>query len=143
MHWNHPVYQTYYLKHAFDIIKPSSEIHDLGVYMSNNSTFDFHVTDLYKRCTNLSDWILISLIFCTNKTRTMMTLFLITGSVLAELYLPFVVTPHININLPNSEANMCKKSVMDPIPHRQHRPICVSVQPVVLNQHLSVDASTL
>ena len=31
-------------------------------------------------------------------------------------------------------ANMCKKSVMGPIPHTQHRPICVSVQPVVVPQ---------
>ena len=33
-----------------------------------------------------------------------------------------------------SIANMCKKSVMDPIPHTQHCPICVSVQPVVVPQ---------
>ena len=31
-------------------------------------------------------------------------------------------------------ANMCRKSVMDPIPHTQNRPICVSVQPVVVSQ---------
>ena len=34
----------------------------------------------------------------------------------------------------DSIAIMCKKSVMDPIPHTQHRPICVSVQPVVVPQ---------
>ena len=34
----------------------------------------------------------------------------------------------------DSIANMCKKSVMDPITHTQHRPICVSVQPVVVPQ---------
>ena len=33
-----------------------------------------------------------------------------------------------------SIANMCKKSVMDPIPLTQHRHICVSVQPVVVPQ---------
>ena len=33
-----------------------------------------------------------------------------------------------------SIANMCKKSVMDPTPHTQHHPICVSVQPVVVPQ---------
>ena len=34
----------------------------------------------------------------------------------------------------DSIANMCKESVMDAIPHTQHRPICVSVQPVVVPQ---------
>ena len=34
----------------------------------------------------------------------------------------------------DSIANMCKKSVMDPITHTQHRPICVSVQPIVVPQ---------
>ena len=34
----------------------------------------------------------------------------------------------------DSIANMCKKLVMDPIAHIQHRPICISVQPVVVPQ---------
>ena len=29
---------------------------------------------------------------------------------------------------------MCEKSVFDPIPHTQHRPICVSVNPVIVSQ---------
>ena len=43
-----------------------------------------------------------------------------------------------------SIANMCKKSIMDPIPHTQHHSICVSVQPVVVPKPTpSGDASTL
>ena len=45
-----------------NIINPSSGVLDLSVYMSSNCTFDFHVTDLYKRCSNLSGWILRTLI---------------------------------------------------------------------------------
>ena len=33
-----------------------------------------------------------------------------------------------------SIANMCKKSTMDPIPHTQHNPICVSTHPVMVPQ---------
>ena len=33
-----------------------------------------------------------------------------------------------------SIANICKKSIMDPIPHTQHRPICVSAHPVMVPQ---------
>ena len=31
---------------------------------------------------------------------------------------------------PSNISNMCEKSVLDPIPPTQHRPICVSVNPV-------------
>ena len=33
-----------------------------------------------------------------------------------------------------SIANMCKKSILDPIPHTQHGPICVSVHQVIVPQ---------
>ena len=33
-----------------------------------------------------------------------------------------------------SIANMCKKSIMDHIPHTQQRPICVSAHPVIVPQ---------
>ena len=45
---------------------------DLGVYMSSNCTFDFHVANVYKRCSNLTGWILRT--FSTRETTTMMTL---------------------------------------------------------------------
>ena len=57
-----------YINPELNIINPSSEVPDLGVYMSINCTFDFHVTDVYKRCLNLSGWILRT--FSTRETRT-------------------------------------------------------------------------
>ena len=64
--------KEYTKKILMNIINPLSEVLDLGVYISSNYTFDFHVTDLYKRCSNLSEWILKT--FRTRKTRIMMTL---------------------------------------------------------------------
>ena len=62
-----------YINPELNIINPSSEVLDLGVYMSSNCTFDFHVSCVYKRCSNLSGLILRT--FSTRETRTMMTLF--------------------------------------------------------------------
>ena len=62
-----------YINPELNIINPSSEVLDLGVYMSSNFTFDFHVSCVYKRCSSLSGWILRT--FSTRETRTMMTLF--------------------------------------------------------------------
>ena len=32
---------------------------DLGIYMSSNCTFDVHISNLHKRCSNLAGWILM------------------------------------------------------------------------------------
>ena len=41
-----------------NIIGPSTLVLDLGVSMSSNCMFDFHISNLYKRCSNLAVWIL-------------------------------------------------------------------------------------
>ena len=41
-----------------NIIGLSTHMLDLGVSMSSNCTFDFHISNLYKRCSNLAGWIL-------------------------------------------------------------------------------------
>ena len=43
-------------------------------------------------------------------------------------YVPYLIFASGNIT------NMCKKSIMDPIPHTQHRPTCVSAHPVMVPQ---------
>ena len=90
-----------YINPELNIINPSSEVLDLGVYMSSNCTFDFHVSCVYKRCSNLSGWILRT--FSTRETRTMMTLFKIPGTIPAGLCLTIVVTPSIKICLTTRE----------------------------------------
>ena len=42
-----------YINPELNIINTSSEVLDLGVYMSSNCTLDFHVSCVYKRCLNL------------------------------------------------------------------------------------------
>ena len=60
-----------YINPECNIISPSSNV--LGVYMSSNCTFDFHVANVYKRCSNLTGWTLRT--FTSRETTTMMTLF--------------------------------------------------------------------
>ena len=43
-------------------------------------------------------------------------------------YNPYLIFAYESI------ANMCKKSIIDPIPHTQHRPICVSAHPIMVPQ---------
>ena len=47
-----------YIDPAMNIIGPSTHVLDLGVSMSSNRTFDFHISNLYKRSSNLAGWIL-------------------------------------------------------------------------------------
>ena len=43
-----------YIDPAIYIIGPSTHVCDLGVTMSINCTFDFYISNLYKRCSNLA-----------------------------------------------------------------------------------------
>ena len=56
-----------------EIINPSDNVLDLGIFMSSNCSFEFHIPNLYKKCSNLSGWILRT--FTTRDNITMMTLF--------------------------------------------------------------------
>ena len=54
-------------------ISPSMNVIDLGIYMSGDCTFNYHIASLYKKCDNLSGWILRT--FYTRDCITMLTLF--------------------------------------------------------------------
>ena len=81
-----------YINFEYNIISPSSNVLDLGVYMSSNCTLDFHVANVYKRCSNLTGWILRT--FNSRETMTMMTLF--KSLVLSRLdYASLLWSPHL------------------------------------------------
>ena len=54
-------------------INPSDNVLDHGILMSSNCSFEFHIPNLCKKCSNLSGWILRTL--TTRDSITMMTLF--------------------------------------------------------------------
>ena len=56
-----------------EIISPSINVLDLGIYMSGDCTFNYHISSLSKKCANLSGWILRT--FYTRDCITMLTLF--------------------------------------------------------------------
>ena len=62
-----------YIDHAMNIIGPSTHVLDLDVSMSSNCTFDFHISNLYKRCSNLVGWILRT--FTIRDPEVMLTLY--------------------------------------------------------------------
>ena len=51
----------FYIDPVMNLIGPSTRVLDLGVSMSSNCTFDFHISNVYKRCSNLAGWILRTL----------------------------------------------------------------------------------
>ena len=56
---------NWYIDPAMNIIGPSTHVRDLGVSMSSDFMFDFHISNLYKRCSNLAGWILRTLVMLT------------------------------------------------------------------------------
>ena len=62
-----------YIDPTMNIIGPSTHVLDLGVSMSSNCTFDFHMSNLYKRCSNLAGWILRT--FTIRDPQVMLTLY--------------------------------------------------------------------
>ena len=62
-----------YYSPSLDIINPSENVHDLGITMSRNCSFDVHINILCKKCTDLSGWILRT--FTSRDSTTLMTLF--------------------------------------------------------------------
>ena len=62
-----------YANPNMEIINPSDNVLDLGIFMSSNCSFEFHIQNLCKKCSNLYGWILRT--FPTRDSITMLTLF--------------------------------------------------------------------
>ena len=62
-----------YIDPAMNTIGPSTHVRDLGVSMSSNCTFDFHIFNIYKRCSNIAGWILRT--FTIRDPQVMLTLY--------------------------------------------------------------------
>ena len=82
-----------YTNPNMEIISPSRNVLDMGIYMSGDCTFNYHISSLSKRCANLSGWILRTCY--TRDSITMLTLFqLIVLSRLdygSQLWSPFLI----------------------------------------------------
>ena len=62
-----------YTSSSLDIIDYSRHVLDLGIYMSSDCSFEFHIANLNKRTTQLTGWILRT--FSSRDKLTMLTLF--------------------------------------------------------------------
>ena len=75
-----------------EIINPSDNVLDLSIFISSNCSFEFHINNLYKKCSNLSGWILRT--FTARDNIAMMTLF--KSLVLSRLdYSSQLWSPHL------------------------------------------------
>ena len=68
-----PCSSNVYTNPNMKLISPSRNVHDLGIYMSGDCTFNYHISSLSKKCTNLSGWILRT--FSTRDCITILILF--------------------------------------------------------------------
>ena len=68
-----PCGSNVYTNPNMEIISPSRNVLDLGIYMSGYCTFDYNISSLSKKCANLTGWILRTLY--TRDSITMLTLF--------------------------------------------------------------------
>ena len=88
-----PCGSNVYTNPNMEIISPSRNVLDMGIYMSGDCTFNYHISSLSKRCANLSGWILRTCY--TRDSITMLTLFqLIVLSRLdygSQLWSPFLI----------------------------------------------------
>ena len=62
-----------YIDPSMNIISPSTQVFDLGISMSSNCTFDLHISNLNRRCSNRAGWILRT--FTMRDPHLMLTLF--------------------------------------------------------------------
>ena len=68
-----PYGSNVYTNPNMEIISPSRNVLDLGIYMSGDCTFNYHMSSLSKKCANLSGCILRT--FYTRDCIIMLTLF--------------------------------------------------------------------
>ena len=68
-----PCGSNVYTNPDMEIISPSGNLLDLGIYMSGDCTFNYHISSLSKKCANLPGGILRT--FYTRDCITMLTLF--------------------------------------------------------------------
>ena len=62
-----------YLNPNHNIIPPSDNALDLGIFMSSDCSFDFHIANVSKKCTNLCGWSLRT--FVTRDPKIMLSVF--------------------------------------------------------------------